>query len=484
MVKVFSKIRKKLLLLIFAALLMAFCVVGLIACTHEDVTEEDLRPEYPIKVTYDYQGGYNPASDKPTTEILIREGNPIPNPSNENSKLSQPRRTGYSFKCFCEAKKGVNGEYLLDENGKYIEGEVWDFTTVPTSDTVLLAQWWDNFKLVLHYGENFKHAEEVLIPRDRDGNPGELTIQSFTVSDFTFLNYYYDSALTQKIDSVPIPNLTKEMFESSQDKLTLDVYGDGLEGNFVIVRSVSDMSRFTGNNSNLYLDVDVDMSKYSGTVKFPSSYNGTIIGNGHVIENITIADSNATTNASGGLFATINGSACIKDVTFTNVNYSISMSNPGLREAHIGLFAGTVQSGAVIENVHISGSLAYEIPSGFLNTDNVVVNGFIANNNASGTVKDSAATSVDITHSSFVFSADQKVIIYFTYKNDGGNVSIVDVYGTAYMYNNAYSTDRVITKVKNDDGSYKLTAVNNTYDVTVSYVNGEFTTTVTFTENE
>ncbi|MDE6401865.1 MAG: InlB B-repeat-containing protein, partial [Clostridiales bacterium] len=160
-------IRRKITLPIIILVLAALCVFGCVACAHEFLTEEEVKKDYPIAVIFDYNGGN--VEGESTTKIRIKEDSYVPEPGNAQlSNLAAPTRAKYTLKGFFVAKTDENGEVVRDEDGKIVPEREWNFKTdKPTEDITLCADWWQNYEMVLHYGNNL--TKSVDIPRNADG---------------------------------------------------------------------------------------------------------------------------------------------------------------------------------------------------------------------------------------------------------------------------------------------------------------------------
>ena len=491
MTKNLSTIRRKAVLSIIAVVFAALCLCGLVACTHEGTTEEDLRERgYSIKVTYDYQGGA--VNEQPKTEILIKPGSKVPDPSDSKIQMDNPVRANYSFKYFAEAAKDENGEYKKDDNGNYIAGERWDFKTVPTHDTVLLAQWWENYRIILHYGENDELTQtSQSIYRNADGSPQRIPGSAYIASGYTFLDYYTNDAKTELIE-VPLVSPKSELFENSQDGLTLHLYSDTLKGEYVVLREVRDISKISaGSNVYVYKDIDANGSK---TVSFPIGFSGEIIGNGHTISNfvVDITEPMNSTATAFGLFRSISSTAKIKNLTFDNVSYSVSCSNIRNKEMVVGLFASTVEKGAEITDVHVTNStLRYQIPSGFTDLDHVYVSEFIARNSAEDTTTNSGASNITVYRAGLAYTADNEYIAYVNYTDEGGNLVIDGVYALAQAERDAEnnivsyrSHTMPKTKIVEQDGKYVIEISKTVYTIAVSANGDDLSAVVEVTQKQ
>ncbi len=137
---------------------------------------------------------------------------------------------------------------------------------------------------------------------------------------------------------------------------TIKVYTTWMEGDWFRIYTAKqffDNSRLGG---NYILCADLD---FSNAVWAPllttGEFTGTIDGNGHTISNVTVLQGD-NTKINGGLFGVLTAAAQISNVTFDNITYRI-VAGSRLQGPNYGLLAGTVQEGATLENVAITGTI-------------------------------------------------------------------------------------------------------------------------------
>ncbi|MDE6966654.1 MAG: InlB B-repeat-containing protein, partial [Clostridiales bacterium] len=180
-----STIRRKITLPIILLILAALCLFGCVACAHEFLTEEDVKKDFPIAVIFDYNGGN--VEGEATTKIRVKENSYVPEPGNEQlSNLAAPTRAKYTLKGFFLAKTDEDGKPIRGEDGKPVLDREWDFKTdKPDADITLFADWWDNYEMILHYGDNL--TKSIDIPRNPDGTPTAVTAADARVLNYTFI---------------------------------------------------------------------------------------------------------------------------------------------------------------------------------------------------------------------------------------------------------------------------------------------------------
>lgn len=479
MIKSLSTLKRKIFLSIIACAFAVLLVLSLTACGSKSLTEDDLiEMGFNVAVVFDYNGGAVNSVDK--TKLRIKEGSKIPDPGSEKNQLDNPIRNGYSFKNFVTAKLNENGEALRDENGEIIPDKVWNFEKdIPDGDIVLYAQWWDNYKMVLHYGDEFSDSQTVSIYRSADGAPGALIAPNFNIDGYTVLDYYYDRDFTNIVESIPII-VDSSSFENSQDGLTLDIWCDALQGSYTVVRSAGDFKSF-GETENIYLYNNITMPADSRAVTFPERYSGNFIGNGNKITDLKVELGSSSVNERNyGLFKTVSGGANITDVTFENIYMSINLYAT-LPEINIAFFAGQIDSGATVSDVVISGTVDYEVDAGFTSFDKITVNEFA--NISNGTVTNSKVEKMDIIGSAAVYTSDRSYAVYVKGPYTDGEIIPESVYAMAMRVgeSSSYNSLRFRTIVKNPYYiiGYTVTTSRGNFCITVSNNNGIYLAEVT-----
>lgn len=472
--------RRKLFLSIVLSALALFGLFGLVACSN-NVTVEDIKNlGFPVTVQYDYQGGES--NNKQSVTILVAENSKIPSARNDQGAIGIPLKTGYSFKGFNLAVLDEDGKPVLDENNKMIPSDTeWNFETdrVTDKDVYLCATYWDNYKITLHYGSGTTDdiTRSFDISRTQDGNPNKLFESNLKVENYTFLSYEFDGAEGRKvIDKFPY-DLKSADFEKSTDKLTAHVYGDAIKGNYSVIRTANDLlGAPIGEEVNYYLlnDIDLEGAEYNDQTaytKLPKVYSGKFVGNNHKISNLTLnLDTLDTTYTDFGLFRSLGGKAEITDVTFENVVINTDLSDKTVTAYNLGMLAGQVSGGAKVNNVTITTAeeseenlcaLSYKLSVGVEpKTVNVASDLTVAVKSESSTV-DCTVKKVDMVVSDAVYSSDEQIAIYVTYRIRDGVATLVDtaeydapIYGLAIKNSAGRYSSKSIRKVDKIDDNH------------------------------
>lgn len=454
---------RKILPYILVALLVVLGLFALTGCS-EEINEDTFRKQgYTVAVTYNFMGGS--VGSKSEVRILVKENSLLPAPKNENSGVGIPNRSGYSFKTFCVAKTDANGNVEKDANNRPIPSDtVWDFSKdkITNKDITLCAVWWDNYKVVVNYGDNYVEKKTIDVSRNIAGEAASLFESAFLVNDYTFLSYN----LTKDDDGTAIEKFpcafTAEQFAASADKLTVNVWVKSLKGSYTVVRSSSDLN-VPDENTNFYVLNDIDMkgAEYDDSKpgrKLPKVYNGKFIGNGHKIGNFTLklAVSNAL-DKNFGLFRTLGGNAEISNITFENVNISVTLSDKSVTRYNIGVLAGAIEGGAKVSNVKVTASadkssvLTYLVDVG-IDSDIVKsdVNLLYGQKDDTAQITNSVAEKVDLYKSMAVRTADGKYEVYVKYTVKNGVITLGkdSIYALAEHYKDEIYDEKTIVKLE------------------------------------
>lgn len=481
--KTYSTRRRNIFLPIIITVLSALCLFGLVGCGQDALTESDLiKMGYKIVVIYDYQGGK--IDDKDSIKIRVKENSKLPEPGAENSDIALPVRKGYSVKNFCVAKTDDAGNLVLDENNNPIPDRVWDFANDTASENItLLTQWWENYRMVLHFGDGYAQTKTVSVPREKDGTPTVVYTSAFKEEGYTFFgDYYLDIEETTKIDIKDKPYLfDQELFENSDDGLTVDVYGSSLDGTYSLI---TDADSLLNTNlyaeTNLYFMSDVDLSEIYDkdmVFEFPDGYSGMIVGNGHKISNMKLKMEPASTfDNNFGIFRSLNAGANIDDLHFDNVSLELNLKNATMPEYNIGMLVGCMREGAKLNNVTVTDStFDYKIAVGFDNTK-LHFSEIVGLPLAGSTVTNSKVENLTVVGSTIVYTENRDYAVYLRFTQENGVKTLGEVYGLATVGENGkLSIVRYRDEIQRpSDDTYVFNTLRN----------GSFTVKATATGND
>ncbi len=140
--------------------------------------------------------------------------------------------------------------------------------------------------------------------------------------------------------------------------LNVDCYADWKDGLWYKIKTAQQFvanSRING-CYEILADLDFkDLVWNAGLSGGSSEFSGQIIGNGHTLSNITVAQT-SNSQIYGGLFGRIGATAVIENVTFKDVIYTLNAASR-MGGSRFGLFSGNLNESAKIENVSVSGVL-------------------------------------------------------------------------------------------------------------------------------
>lgn len=495
MQKVVSTKRRKLVLSILLMVLAALCIFVFAACS-DDITEDTFKARgYKVAVTYDFQGGtYN---NKTYTRILIRPDSKLPDPNADKGGVRIPSRTGYSFKGFYLPQTDSDGNVVKDSDGNVVVSDTaWDFAndSIESKDVTLYAKWWDNYKVVLHYGSDYSKTKEISLQRNQDGSPTDLTASPLRVDDFTFLSYnLVKDSENADTELAEFPYTWNSSAFNGTD--VMDVWGKSLDGNYILVESKDDLHiTYVGETTNYYLLNDIDMggAEYddqNAQNRIPKSYSGKFVGNGHKISNFKMTMRAVDRSYdSFGLFRSLENGAEITDVTFENVSLSYDLSNANIQNYYLGLLAGQSSANVTVKNVNFTASsqggntFEYMIGVGVTNDClNIADDMLIAQKPASVVLQDCSVANVKYVSSAAVITVDTKFTLYVKYTEENGVISLDKdaIYALAQKNNNGDYTKKNYKGYEYVDvNKYRLTRIVDVYDIEFTVENDVISATM------
>ena len=183
-----------------------------------------------------------------------------------------------------------------------------------------------NLPKTLIKGVDVNWADYYVTYKDKDGKEQRVVLSK------DMLTIDYESFKEQEIE-INVGNGSAYLYH----KLTV------LDS--TIVSSASDLKTIATNPKGIYiLDSDIDLSGESWT---PVVFEGTLVGNGHSIKNLTIT---SFTTKNVGLFDTIKEKATVSDLKLESVSIVTTSGADSL-----GALAGTLEG--KVDNVTVSGSI-------------------------------------------------------------------------------------------------------------------------------
>ena len=249
---------------------------------------------------------------------------------------------GYYNEGWYLAEVDGEGNPVKDEDGRVQLGEKWDFATDRVTENVTLyANMLAKPALVIKGGDS-----DVKF----DGIPGDIRREPSSAlmpkkAGATFYGYFEDEACTQPFS-----------FPYTFEEGGKTVYAKFIEGIWTIVDTAEEFKLALSGNKNIYVDADIDFSE-DGWMK-GASYSGEIDGNGKKFTGISCSFAATQSERTGfGMFGTLEDTAYVHDLTIENATATFSTSF-ALVDLKAALFAHTVEEGAKLENVTVTGSIS------------------------------------------------------------------------------------------------------------------------------
>lgn len=504
MQKVINKIRRKLVLSILLIALAALGVFVFVGCSEN----YDILQDYPVGVTYDFQGGT--ADNKTSVLVHVKENSYIPAPTVSGKGVRIPSRDGYTFAGFFLAETDENGEVVRDADGNIsVTDTEWNFDvdTVLDKNITLCAKWAADCTVFLRYGVGYTLTSEIKIKRYADGSFEKLRATQLPKStkDFTILSYKYKKDSDDANDEINA-NIAEHTFPDGffDENQTGEIWCESIAGAYSVIRTARDLIvAGVGEDLNYYLLADLDMAGATyndekANTKIPNAYNGKFVGNGHTVSNFTLNLTALDISCdSFGLFRTLGANAEITDVTFKNVTLNYNLTQASIPNYYLGTLAGQVSSGAVVKDVKVSATeaktntLVYLIREG-VSADAIVMTDdlFIGQKDSEVELKGECAVSdmklVVSTTVDTVDTDEEECTLYVKYTVvdgaitfDDGVINDFDVNGAIYDLAVDGSLVTILNLTMTDKNTFTFTRYNRkVYTVVFTVENGEITATI------
>ena len=179
----------------------------------------------------------------------------------------------------------------------------------------------------------------------------------------TFENVYASAEKTQPLEAISHDGEIDYEHGIGVNSV-VTYYGEFREGNWFRIKKAEQLAKNMRVDGCYEIYDDLDFSEVSWPASVSTgTFGGTIVGlNGvHKISNITVTNSNPESRIAGGLFGRVLASARIEDITFENVTFTLAQGSR-FATAQFGLFAGDLDEGATINNVHVTGTFYFGAP--------------------------------------------------------------------------------------------------------------------------
>ncbi|MBR2343743.1 MAG: hypothetical protein IKA64_05760 [Clostridia bacterium] len=388
---------KRLKAIIGAALILVTALL-ITSCKKEPSHYEQYNGEgYTVSVKYDANGGtfttntsvmcdsYNLSQFTPDENGMVKL--PLIAPESSSRKLPLvAKNSGYFLAGWYTEREAVldeEGNHLdydgniAEKSGKtpaYTYGGKWSFDGTLAVDTAksysadtpvitLYAAWVPEFIFNIYDKDGTllkAHSINPTVDADLtlpswNASTGKINMGDFpTVSGKTFSAAYLDAACENAISGATVTHTgvftpDTAAFENN----VMSIYVDFIDGNWYKIYSADQISKISDPSGHYELQADLDFENVSWPFA-TGVFRGSFIGGGHTVSNIKVTQSTASNN--GGIFAKLESTATVSDVTFTNAVYELK-SGAKSAGACFGLFAGTVADGATVSGVSLSGEL-------------------------------------------------------------------------------------------------------------------------------
>lgn len=315
-------------------------------------------PEYDYLVTFDYNvDNLGVATNCPTQYLAVNDGAIIIEPS-DSEQFKKSTVDGFYNEGWYTAVLDEEGNPTKDADGNIVLKDKWNFKTdVVRKDVTLYANFckMPTLTVIVEGGNNIVVSKE---PGTSYKKP-TADINKPQRDGYTFIDYYTDETFTTKF-TFPYKFTTDDVV----------CYAMMLEGKWTTVTNTDTFLSALNSKQSMYFDVP------SGVLDFTDrlldsyidgrEYNASIYGNGCVIKNMDIEVSSNRTVTNYSLFGNLGSKAVIKDLTFENINFKITVNATATDELKASLFASNIAQGAKIENVTFTNcSLTYAGTSKF-----------------------------------------------------------------------------------------------------------------------
>ncbi len=270
----------------------------------------------------------------------------------------------------------VNGKLLSETNGTpaYTYSGRWDFdddrmeidpnATHSASEPITLYAAWISFgfefysldsgELISTYTFNPANLTELLLPFWNE-ETGKLDMQKFPkIDDKTLSAIYLDAEGSVKVEGTSLTHTGS--FDPETATATAPVmklYLDYTDGEWYHIYTAEQFIDNATVNGCYEICADLDFSEEIWkTALIHNSFKGKIIGNGYTFRNITVEQTD-TRKQYAGLFGAISAGAVIEDLCFDNILFTVS-NGTLQQDAAFGILAGTIDASASVKGIRFS----------------------------------------------------------------------------------------------------------------------------------
>ncbi len=175
-------------------------------------------------------------------------------------------------------------------------------------------------------------------------------------SGYTFQEAYLDAEGKERVRTQTLNHKGTVDYETgTAQNPVMKLYTKWQAGEWYHIYNVEQFTENASVTGNYVLYNDLDFTDENWpTALMYGNFSGSIVGNGCTIENITLEQTN-NSKVNAGLFGHIMEDASLQNVTFRNVNFTIS-AGTRVAGASFGLLAGNIADTAQLADVKIESS--------------------------------------------------------------------------------------------------------------------------------
>ena len=337
--------KRKITLICLLIIAVASLAFGLSACSSGS------KDSYDYLVTFNYNTeSLNLEGDFENQYLGVNAGSHIMQPCKPGtaqykiSDFKEKQINRYEVQSWYIPKYGEDGNVLKDEQGMAVADRTWNFSTDTVNENITLyAQLALKPSIVLMDGGEVLRERNFVVGTD----VRETAFSALKPSKdgYTFCGYYYDTEFKNKF-TFPYKMGTED----------ITIYAKFIEGrNWSVVSTADEFNKAYTPSAKIYLEADIDFTgkEWKNGIEF----NGEINGNGYTIKNITLSLASTPKVVNNfGLFGVLASNSYVHDVSFENVNITVSTTTKNPIQA--ALFAYEIKDGAKLEKVTVSGTIS------------------------------------------------------------------------------------------------------------------------------
>ncbi len=286
------------------------------------------------------------------TERTLRvdeSGQPLDEYGQPTAKTGRPQGYTYSGKWDFKTDR-----LSVDPNGTKDSSE---------NEVTLYAAWVPYFNFEFYAAEadgsfslmETKQLITISLP-EWNTRTGKLDMKDFPAPEgMTFEAAFLDEAMTVPAEG-QVSGAVDYTTGTVESDGTIRLYTTWMEGTWFRIstpKQLYDNARLGG---SYIIEADLDFTGMLWPTVFSTGdYTGTIVGNGHTISNVTVLQGD-NSKINGGLFGVLTSTASITDLKLENITYRM-VAGSRMQGPNYGLLAGTVQEGATLTGVTLTGTI-------------------------------------------------------------------------------------------------------------------------------